>query len=180
MKTIFVDQDIFDFLRSKGTSPDEDISAIIRRELHTPQSQQSVEIDDATYAFLVSQASEIGESASDILRRELQLSGDPAEHPPNTISFHIRLGTGSSAWNTSDSTVLGTVGDTLRIINDDSVSHRLHTGGRPFPHPAGDIAPGQSADFVLESPFDPSVDGPLSDHDRGPQAHFFLRVVARP
>ena len=67
--------------------------------------------------------------------------------------------------------VVATVGDTLRIVNDDTVTHRLHTqNGRPFPHPANDIFPGDSADFVLETTYDPDAEGPLTDHDQGPTA----------
>jgi len=30
---------------------------------------------------------------------------------------------------------------------------------------------------MLQTPFDPSADGPLVDHDQGPQALFFLEVA---
>lgn len=75
--------------------------------------------------------------------------------------------------------VTAVVGDTLRISNDDSVAHRLHTSGRPFPHPANDIFPGQTADFVLLTTYDPDAEGPLVDHDQGPLSQFWIRVVAQ-
>jgi hypothetical protein len=72
------------------------------------------------------------------------------------------------------------VGDTLRIVNDDSVPHRLHTTGRPFPHPANDIFPGQSVDLLLTGTYDLDTDGPLVDHAQSPLSSlFWIHVVAR-
>ena len=71
------------------------------------------------------------------------------------------------------------VSNTLRIFNDDSVPHRLHTAGIPFPHPNADIAPGQSAAFVLQAPFDATVSEPLHDHAGGPTAQFWILVRPR-
>jgi hypothetical protein len=166
-----------------------------RRELRMPLPQKTLDIDDDTYAFIAARTAVVGESVSDILRRELRLAGggtpaplppqppgtqpSPAPPPPSpaTVIFHIPGGTGRGPWNDGSGRVVAKVGDILRIINDDSVAHRLHTSGRPFPHPEADIFPGGTADFVLQTPFDPSTDGPLSDHDQGPQALFFLEVA---
>ena len=49
---------------------------------------------------------------------------------------------------------MGIVGQTLRIYNDDNVSHRLHTNGVPFQHPSADTAPGTFSDFELHNVFD--------------------------
>ena len=126
------------------------------------------------------------QSASDILRRELGLTSAPSPSPSPlplpataTVVFRIRSGTGSLPWNTRENAASATVGDTLRIVNDDVLPHRPHTEGRPFPHPSTDILPGQTSDFLLQTAFDPDIDGPLTDHDQGPLAQFFLRVAAR-
>jgi len=186
MKQISVDQDVFEFLASKANAPGEPLAAVLRRALAVPPAQKTLEIDEDTYAFIAARTAVIGESVSDILRRELLAGGAAPGGPaspappapgPTTVVFRIPSGTGGRAWNDGSGRVIAKVGDTLRIINDDSVGHRLHTSGRPFPHPDTDIFPGGSADFVLQTPFDPSADGPLSDHDQGPQAIFFLEVA---
>jgi hypothetical protein len=187
MKQISIDQDVFDFLASKANASGEPPSAVLRRELRVPPAQKTLDIDDDTYAFIAARTAVIGESVSDILRRELDLPGGATPPPgsttppgssPTTVVFHIPSGTGQGAWNDGSSRVIAKVGDTLRIVNDDSVAHRLHTAGRPFPHPDAPIFPGASADFVLKTPFDPGADGPLTDHEQGQQALFFLEVTA--
>ena len=74
--------------------------------------------------------------------------------------------------------VVATVGDTLRIVNDDTVTHRLHTSGSPFLHPTDDIQPGQAADDLLQQPFDPRPAAPLYDHSTGRTAEFWILVNA--
>jgi len=189
MKQISIDQDVFDFLVSRANAPGEPPAVVLRRELRVPLAQKTLDIDEDTYAFIAARTAVIGESVSDILRRELQLAGGTAPTPgppgppspptpsPSTVVFHIPSGTGGGPWNDGSGRVVAKVGDTLRIINDDSVPHRLHTSGRPFPHPEADIFPAGSGDFVLRTPFDPSADGPLFDHGQGPQAVFFLEVT---
>jgi len=103
-------------------------------------------------------------------------TGPAAPAQPGIVTFHIAAGTGSVSWNTAATTVVAAVGDTLRIVNDDTVPHRPHTTGSPFPHPTSDIAPGQSADYPLQTPYDTSS-GPLSDHDHA-GAQFWIRVHA--
>lgn len=181
MKQINVDQDIFDYLVSHASAPGESPGATLRRELKVPPPQATLSIDDDTYAFIVSKTVAIGESVSDILRRELTAFGDgpPAPPPgPSTVVFRIAPGTGARSWNEGSTMVLAKVGDTLRIFNDDAIAHEPHTEGRPFPHPASPIFPGASADYLLQSPYDPNADGPLYDHTQGPSAQFWLRVVA--
>lgn len=191
MKQIGIDQDIFDYLVSKASAPGESPATVLRRELRVPLPQVTLDIADDTYAVIATRTAVIGESVSDVLRRELHLSGgaSPAPAPPvptppppaqpATVVFHIPAGMGSGSWNDGSSMVVATVGDTLRIVNDDSVPHRLHTLGRPFAHPASDIFPGQTADFVLLTTYDPDAEGPLVDHDQGPSTLFWIRVVAR-
>lgn len=172
MKSIRIDRDIVEYLSSKAVAPNESLSSILRREL----GQVTVEIDDDVYAVLTSRALELGESASQILRRELGLdASQPAGS--NVVEFHISPGTGGGPWNTPGQAVTAHVGDVLRIVNDDSVPHRLHTDGVPFPHPAADISPSESADYVLQAPFQPGNGHVLYDHDSGPAASFSLLVL---
>ena len=176
MKTIQIDQDVYNYVISKAAQPGESPSLILRRELHLPQPTETIEVDDDTYNYLLSKAANLGESASDILRRELHLDETPHHDPTGTIVFHIPAGTGDQPWNTPERVIIATVGNILRIVNDDSVPHRLHTSGIPFPHPNTDILPGQSADFVLQAPFDPGPSQLLYDHNAGPNAQFWINV----
>jgi negative regulator of replication initiation len=175
MKRIQIDDEIHQLLVSRAVDLGETPSNILRRELHLAPPADTIEIEDDIYRFLVSKAISLGESASSILRRELGL-GANHEHAPSIVEFHIQAGTAGQAWNTRARAVVATVGDTLRIVNNDSVSHQLHTAGAPFPHPDSDILPGQSADFVLTAPFDPAANGSLHDHSFGPSAQFWIHV----
>ncbi len=173
MKSIRIDRDIVEYLSSKAIAPNESISSILRREL----GQVTVDIDDDVYSMLTSRAVELGESASQILRRELGLDAAPPAGP-TVVEFHIPPGTGHGPWNNLAHAVTAHVGDVLRIVNDDTVPHRLHTDGAPFPHPTADIPPSQSADYVLQAPFQPGDGHVLYDHDSGPAASFSLVVLA--
>jgi hypothetical protein len=99
--------------------------------------------------------------------RTLTVTEDP------TVVFTIASGTGSGPWNSSDDPVLAEVGDTLRIVNGDSVAHRLHTDGTPFPHPETELAPGESEEYVLQEAFT----GSLYCHVHGPGSTFWLTVT---
>lgn len=89
------------------------------------------------------------------------------------IVFTIPPGTGAGSWNTSATPVVGKVGDTLRLVNGDSMPHRLHTDGDPFGHPAASVGPGQVADYVLNSSFT----GALYCHDHGMNSKFWITVT---
>jgi hypothetical protein len=175
MKRIEINDEIQQFLVSHAVDIGETPSSILRRELQLDPPADTIEIEDDIYRFLVSKATTLGESASTILRRELRLDGGPI-HAPSVVEFHIPAGTAGRAWNSREVPMLATVGDTLRIVNDDSVPHRPHTDGVPFSHPTNDILPGQSADFVLAAPF--GLGTPLHDHDFGASAEFFIQVRA--
>ena len=193
MKSIQIDSDIYNSILLNAAEAGEAPALILRRVLKLPPLTETIEIDDDTYNYLLSKATNIGESASDILRRELN-TGEipnpdephpdepPLDNPPDIHGlaiFHIPAGAGIGAWNTQETTVFAAVGDTLRIVNDDTVPHRLHTDGVPFPHPSNDILPGESEDFVLASPFHVGMNGTLYDHDSGPNAKFWLTVQAQ-
>ncbi len=137
MKRIQVDEDIQRLLVSKAVDIGESASSILRRELHlAPPATETIEIEDDVYTYLVSRMAAIGESASSILRRELHLAepgegpgggeqpGNPQPRPPSIVEFHIPPGTANSAWNTREQAVVATVGDSLRIVNDDAVPHQ--------------------------------------------------------
>jgi hypothetical protein len=100
-----------------------------------------------------------------------------AETDGSLVEFRIPANTGARAWNSSENPVRVKVGDTLRIINDDSISHRLHTFDRPCPHQDGESRPGEFYDCVVSTTVDPQVDL-LYDHNFGPEARFWL--VATP
>ena len=172
MKSIRIDRDIVEYLSSKAIAPNESLSSILRREL----GQVTVEIDDDVYSILTSRAAEVGESTSQILRRELGLDAAPPAGP-NVVEFHIPPGTDHGPWNTPAQAVAAHVGDVLRIVNDDTVPHRLHTDGAPFAHPTADIPPSQSADYILQAPVQPGDGHVLYDHDSGPAASFSLVVL---
>jgi predicted CopG family antitoxin len=179
VKTIQIDRDVYNYLISKAARTDEPPASILRRELSLPQPTETIEVDDDLYNYLLSKTSNLGEQASDILRRELELDEAPNPDLPGTVVFRIPAGTGAGPWNTRERAIVATVGDTLRIVNDDTVPHRLHTDGVPFPHPSTDIMPGQSAEFVLRAPFDPDVSQPLHDHSTGLNGLFWIRVKPR-
>lgn len=176
MKTIEIDQDVYNYVISNATQAGESPSSILRRELHLPQPKENIEVDDETYDYLLAKMTNFGESASDVLRRELNIDDAHPHDPTNTIIFHIPSGTGNQPWNRPESAIVAIVGSVLRIVNDDMMPHRLHTSGVPFPHPNSDILPGQAADFILQVPFDPSTSQPLYDHAAGPTAQFWIRV----
>lgn len=175
MKRIQIDDEIQQLLVSRAIDLGETPSNILRRELHLTPPADTIEIEDDIYRYIVSKAISLGESASSILRRELGLGANHG-HAPSIVEFHIRPGTAGQAWNTREVAVVAAVGDTLRIVNNDSLPHQLHTAGAPFPHPDSDILPGQSANFVLTTPFDPAANGALHDHSFGPSAQFWIHV----
>lgn len=121
--------------------------------------------------------------ASDVIKKftDWQKAGFP-EKSSNTqdttsntdvqrvVEFRIRSGTGSGTWNTQNAPVNLKVGQILRIINEDTIRHRLHTDGAPCPH-GNDIPPGGSEDCVISRPF---TSGNLYDHNN--LGRFFIRA----
>jgi hypothetical protein len=91
------------------------------------------------------------------------------------VPFHIKAGTGDGAWNTPDNPVVVKVGQVLRLYNDDSISHFLHTDGSPCPHGSHPFAPGEYYDCVIQSAHD-AGDDDLYDHDQGPDAQFYVQA----
>ena len=101
---------------------------------------------------------------------------------PGVIEFRIAAGTGQNPWNTKANPVqikLPATGSvTLRIINDDTTPHVLHTDGVPCPH--GNIgAPlkkGDKYDCVIRKAFDSTAGGVLYDHNVGESAFFYVKA----
>lgn len=91
------------------------------------------------------------------------------------VEFHIPAGTGNKAWNTPATTVEVNVGDTLRIINDDSAPHQLHTFDRPCEHQPTESQPGEFYDCPIQTTVDPRFDV-LYDHNHGASARFYLKT----
>ncbi len=90
------------------------------------------------------------------------------------VEFRIPPGTGRSAWNRFDDPVRVTVGQTLRIHNDDAVAHAAHSDGIPFAH-GPSIPPGGFADHAVVAPLSPDPSAPITyDHDAGVAAPFWI------
>ena len=88
------------------------------------------------------------------------------------VVFKIPPGTGSGDWNTPETEVVMDVGDTLRLVNNDSMAHQLHTDGAPFPHAEQSLAPGATVDLVTSQPFT----GWLYCHVHGQTSQFWIDV----
>jgi hypothetical protein len=98
------------------------------------------------------------------------------------VVFRIPAGTGTSPWNSSTSPVLVFVGQTLRICNNDTRGHRLHTGGNPCPHQPNTSQPGQFYDCAINNTTGANatsgIVGGTYDHDIGTNAAFYIRVLS--
>jgi hypothetical protein len=93
------------------------------------------------------------------------------------VEFHIKAGTGKGAWNTQAEMLVVKVGQVVHVVNDDTVTHRLHTNGAPCPH-GSNFAAGATFDCVASKAFDPAgPSGPVYDHIAGTSAQFWLKVV---
>lgn len=90
-----------------------------------------------------------------------------------TVVFNIPAGTGNQPWNTAATTVETFIGQTLELRNNDSVVHRLHTNGRPFPH-GNNIAVGGTIRHVIAQSYNRMTNGVIYDHIAGTSAAFFL------
>lgn len=96
--------------------------------------------------------------------------------PSNIVTFSIPAGTGNKPWNTAANPVVVFRGQILRITNNDSMVHRLHTGGRPCPHQPGNISTGQSFDCVASQTHAATATDTY-DHNVGNSANFYVSVI---
>ncbi len=98
------------------------------------------------------------------------------------IVFRIPNGAGTSPWNSSTAPVLAFVGQVVRICNNDSRGHRLHTGGNPCSHQNNTMANGQFYDCTISSTAGANattgIVGGTYDHDIGTNAAFYVRVLS--
>jgi hypothetical protein len=102
---------------------------------------------------------------------------------PVMESFAILPATGSGAWNAMTSPMVVYVGQTLRITNNDTVNHQLHTGGKPCPHQSNAAAPGGFYDCVISAETTGTAtmkDYSLYDHALGTASKFYVRVYDGP
>ncbi len=98
--------------------------------------------------------------------------------PPGIVEFRIVSGTQAGPWNSFDNPVRVTVGQTLRIYNDDVVAHTLHSNGEPFEH-GRTIEPGQFGDHAIIATFTPDRSAPANyEHDAGVGAPFWVVATA--
>ncbi len=107
----------------------------------------------------------------------------PVVSTPTPLTFTIPPGTGQNPWNTQETMVQATVGQTLRIINDDDADHLVHVGPKgPCPHQPLTVNghlymhKGDYYDCVLSKPYDSTVSGPFGDHVYGDQPAFWLNI----
>ena len=89
------------------------------------------------------------------------------------VVFRIQQGTNTGPWNSTASPVLTFVGQTLRICNDDSVNHQLHTGGSPCAHQPNSMGRGQFYDCVIAN----ANTAGMYDHIHGTGATFSVRAL---
>jgi len=105
-------------------------------------------------------------------------SATPTPTPSTTnsadvVSFRVRAGTGGSPWNTAADPIVAFVGQTLIVYNDDTIQHRFHTNGIPFPHQPDNTAPNASTSFAVQSAHDPSATDTY-DHNAGTTARIYI------
>ena len=131
----------------------------------TSESVNSGNSRDATVDSDVAEPHEHDDAPVDLKEKDLEPSVQspmPAPMPTPTpavaatltlVEFKIKAGTGSGPWNDANSTIKLSVGQTLKITNDDTVDHLLHTGGAPFAHARTPIKPGTSVEFKVIKAF---------------------------
>ncbi len=162
-----------------------DCSGIVLHEGHETCDADDVKAADGTELPDTKENEGGGEDPADVPDDETaedpktEEPAKPAEpvKDPNVVEFRIAAGTGTKPLNTPATFVQAKVGQTLRFINDDTVTHRFHTGGTPCPH-GSNFAPGATYDCVLTKTIDTVANpGALYEHISGPTALFYLKVT---
>lgn len=103
---------------------------------------------------------------------------EDADSEAKVVTFVVQPGTGAKAWNTPETKLTLHVGDTLRVVNQDTVDHAIHTGGKPFPHTRYPyIKPGESQDHKVTDVWDLEKNGPLYDHFYQEAGFIYLEVL---
>lgn len=94
------------------------------------------------------------------------------------VEFRIKPGTGASPWNTEATPVVVKVGQTLKIVNDDTVPHQLHTGGAPCGHQPGPLKPGDSYACVISKPLELTPGAAPKTYDHlNPKGFFYVKAL---
>lgn len=97
---------------------------------------------------------------------------------PIVITFSIASGVGTGSWNTSASPVLAFVGQTLRITNNDTVAHQMHTSNDvPCPHQPAKSATGEFYDCLIANEHLNIMAGDIYEHLVGSQSPFFIKTL---
>jgi hypothetical protein len=76
---------------------------------------------------------------------ELQADG-------KTVIYRIPKGTGGNDWNPREKPIRVKRGWTLRLVDEDSGSHWLHTNGQPCPHAFEAIGDGYDCPISMNAP----------------------------
>lgn len=100
--------------------------------------------------------------------------------PPtsNLVTYTIVNGHGSAPWGSLSNPIRGVVGQVLRIINNDSSNHQIHTAGNPFNHTEG-IGSNTMMDFTLLRPITTTSITPSTyEHNFGPSSPIYFAVTA--
>ena len=96
--------------------------------------------------------------------------------PSNTILFTIAPGTANAPWNTVATAALVFKGQVLRIVNGDTIAHRMHTPGTPCPHQPTNSAPGQHYDCLISTKHAATATN-MYDHGAGNSAVFYVEAI---
>ena len=94
------------------------------------------------------------------------------------IVFRIAAGTAAAPWNSSTSPVAISVGQVLRICNDDTTAHQLHTPGTPCPTQPDSMAKGALYDCTIANATGVNGTGVfnmLYDEIAGANAAFYVK-----
>lgn len=90
------------------------------------------------------------------------------------VTFNIPAGTAKKSWNTAATKVEVFVGQTLTIVNDDTITHQMHTSNtKPAPH-GGPIAAGASMKETISNTVDSTTSASVYDHIAGNAARFYI------
>jgi hypothetical protein len=144
-------------------------------------SAGQLKIEKGSYMKLITSACLVGLSLvySCGLSSQNSSRGSALKQLDSVVEFHIAAGTGNKPWNTAATVLTVKVGQTLHIVNDDSIQHRLHTNGKPCPHGTTMPANGGVYDCVIASTYATESDGAVYDHFYGSSATFYLKAVAQ-
>lgn len=91
---------------------------------------------------------------------------------PLTVVFEIPAGTNNNPWNPANQPVEVFIGQTLQIKNLDSVTHQLHTGGRPCGH-GQPIRSGETGNCIIRQTYNRATNGGIYDHILGTRSAFY-------